>query len=417
MYIRKLENGTYQVTIEAPRDPKTGKRKQITRKHKHRREAIKRAEEEYEKRLNIYGTWGEIDLSKKTFREVAEMFLEEYKNKEKVSTYNSRLTSIKKVYNYFDSIEISKINHKMVQHMVDDMLLNPPIYSLSYTQTIKGTFNLVMDYAVKNGIIKVNPGIGVRYPKKIMTVEELERDDFLDTALTKTDIRKILKEFQRDRYKYKDSFEFYHVMYYTGMRPGEVMALKYDDFDFNKNVVRVSKTLYNPNEKRKGHQLIPPKNNKSRLISFSPKLAEIIKPLIEKKKELKRIFGDSYIDENFIFCDNFGDPYKHGINTKRFKNCLKAVNIDQNKYTPHSFRHAHVTMLVSAEVDIKIAQERLGHKNIKTTLGVYTHITNQMRKRNFIKMNDHMELALDLSEPKKIIISRGRYVVQTLYYK
>lgn len=417
MYISQLENGTWKVTIEAPRDPVTGKRQQITRKHKNKREAIRRAEEEFEKRMNKMGVWGAIDSSKYTFRRVSEMFLEEYKKKEKISTYTSRKTNMNKVYKYFDNIEINKITHLMIQNMIDDMMLNHPIYSMAYTQSVKGTLNLVMGYALKNGIISINPTVGVRYPKKLMTVEELERDDYFDAALTKDEIRLIMKELKSDRYKYKDSYEFYNVMYYTGMRPGEVMALKYNDFDFKKHEVRVTKTLFNPNERKFAHQLIPPKNNKSRYISFSPKLDDIIKPLIQKKKEMAKIFEGQYRDENFIFCDHFGDPYKHAVNSKRFKNALKAVNIDTDRFTPHSFRHAHVTLLVSADVNIKVAQERLGHKNIKTTLGVYAHVTEKMRGQVVTKMNDHMEAALNLDIKKIKLIKRGQNVVKPLFYR
>lgn len=415
MHTQKMADGTFKVTLEAPRDPASGKRKQITRRRKTKREAIRAAEEEYDRRVARFGAWGNLETDRLTFRRVAEMFLEEYRQKEKLSTYTSRKTNMNKVFEYFDQIEITKINHKMCQHMIDDMLLNKA-YSRNYTQSAKGTLNLVMKYAMRNGILDVNPAVGCVYPKMLVTVEELEREDYFETSLSKSEIRRLLKEFDSKRLNYKDSYEFYQVMYYTGMRPGEVMALKYDDFDFKKNEVRVTKTLFNPDDKKRGHTLLPPKNNKARRISFSPKLAEVIKPLIAKKKQMKAVFGDQYIDEKFLFCDHFGDPYKHGLNGKRFKKAAQAVNIDTDIFKPHSFRHAHVTVLVAAGVDIKVAQERLGHKNIKTTLGVYAHVTNLMRKHAITKMNDHMELALNLDSPKRKLINRGQEVVKTLYY-
>ncbi|WP_414049833.1 tyrosine-type recombinase/integrase [Macrococcus animalis] len=399
MHIQELDDGNYKVTLEAPRDPVTGKRQQITRRHKSKREAIKRAEAEYDKRMTSLGHYGALNNDSPTFRQVAEKFMEEYKRKEKISTYNSRKQNLVKLYEYMNFIEIKKINHKMCQNVIDDMMLGEKrIYSKSYTQSVKGTLNLIMDYALKNGIISVNPALNCKYPKPLVTVEDLERTEFFEESISKKDTLAMFEEFKSDRYKYKDSYEFFMTMYYTGMRPGEVMALKINDIDFNKNEIRVTKTLYNPDDKKRGHQLIPPKNNDSRIISISDTLAVELKTIIEKRKQTKDLFGDQYIDEDFLFCDHFGDPYKSGIVYKRFRAACEVIGIKDKKFRPHTFRHTHTTNLIEAGVSPKDIQERLGHKNINTTLGIYAHVTQKSRDQVVTIFDDHMEKALKLDK-------------------
>lgn len=401
MHIQQLEDGKYKVTLEAPRDPVTGKRQQITRRHKSKREAIKRAEAEYDKRMATLGHYGALNNNSPTFRQVAEKFMEEYKKKEKISTYKSRKTNLVKLYDFFDQIEIKKINHKMCQNVIDEMMLGTRIYSKAYTQSVKGTLNLIMDYALKNGIIAVNPALNCSYPKSLVTVEDLESTEFFEESISKEDTNAIFEEFKSDRYKYKDSYEFFLTMYYTGMRPGEVMALKMNDIDFEKNELRVTKTLFNPDDKKRGHKLIPPKNNTSRIVTFSETLAVELKAIIEKRKQTKEVFGEQYIDEGFVFCDHFGDPYKNGLVYKRFRAACEAVGIKDKKFRPHTFRHTHTTNLIEAGVSPKDVQERLGHKNINTTLGIYAHVTQKSRNQVVKIFDDHMEKALKLDKDDK----------------
>lgn len=396
MHIKQLEDGTYKVTIEAPRDPITGKRQQITRRHKNKRVAIKRAEDEYEKRISILGTYGTINNKDMTFRHVAEMFMKDYERKEKVSTVYSRKQNLNKLYSFFDQIEINKINHKMCQNVIDEMMLGKTVYSRSYTQSVKGTLNLIMEYALKNGIISINPALNCKYPRTLITVDDLERTDYFEESISKEDTIALFDEFKSDRYKYKDSYEFFYTMYYTGMRPGEVMALKFKDIDFENNEIRITKTLYNPKDKKRGHTLIPPKNNKSRIISISSSLTKILKELKIKRNQTKEIFGDQYIDEDFIFCDHFGDPYKSGLIYKRFRAACEVIGIEKKKFSPHTFRHTHTTNLIEAGVSPKDVQERLGHKNINTTLGIYAHVTKKSRDQVAKIFDDHMKNALDL---------------------
>lgn len=398
MHIHELPDGKYKVTIEGPRDPVTGKRQQITRRHKSKREAIKRAEAEYDKRMATLGHYGALNNNNPTFRQVAEKFMEEYKKKEKVSTYTSRKQNLNKLYEYFDQIEINKINHKMCQHIIDDMMLGKKTYSKAYTQSVKGTLNLIMDYALKNGIIAVNPALNCKYPKPLITVEELERTDFFEESISKEDTLALFEEFKSDRYKYKDSYEFFMTMYYTGMRPGEVMALKFTDINFEKNEIRVTKTLFNPDDKKRGHQLLPPKTNKSRIISFSETLATELKALKIKRDQTKEVFGEQYIDEDFVFCDHFGDPYKSGLVIKRMRAACHKIGIEDKKFTPHTFRHTHTTNLIEGGVSPKDVQERLGHATINTTLGIYAHVTQKSRDQVVKIFDDHMENALNLDE-------------------
>ena len=58
---------------------------------------------------------------------------------------------------------------------------------------------------------------------------------------------------------------------------------------------------------------------------------------------------------------------------------MKLVNVNNKKLTSHVFRHTHSTLLAERGVDPKTVQQRMGHKDSKITMDIYTHVTNQMR--------------------------------------
>ncbi len=136
MHITRLEDGKYKVTIEAPRDPVTGKRKQITRRHVKRSVAIENANKEYNLRMQSMGMYGTDSTLSPTFRQIAEEWFEYYSKRNKVTTSLSRKHSLNVLYRYFDKIELKNIRHKMVQNMMDDLSINLG-YSIHYCQSIK----------------------------------------------------------------------------------------------------------------------------------------------------------------------------------------------------------------------------------------------------------------------------------------
>ncbi|MEK5086588.1 tyrosine-type recombinase/integrase [Paenibacillus sp. FSL M8-0228] len=79
----------------------------------------------------------------------------------------------------------------------------------------------------------------------------------------------------------------------------------------------------------------------------------------------------------------------------RMERILKKTSI-KKKATPHIFRHTHISMLTEAEVDIKTIMKRVGHDDAKTTLKVYTHVTEKMKKNANAKIKNHFSDILQI---------------------
>lgn len=175
-----------------------------------------------------------------------------------------------------------------------------------------------------------------------------------------------LKEFKRfitfvDNPIYKIFFEF---MFYCGTRPGEAMALKFNDIV--DNYVIINKTI---------------DSHGKRDIGTPKTLSSNRKILIDNhlKKDLlflKSIYIDCTFDDFIFGCKKPLSPTT--INRYKIKACNKA---HLRPITLHQFRHSHATYLLNNKVDIHLIRDRLGHSKVSTTLDVYTHCKFNEEKR------------------------------------
>lgn len=138
---------------------------------------------------------------------------------------------------------------------------------------------------------------------------------------------------------------FVIIQLYTGLRAGELLALKKSDIDFKNKTISITKTRL--------------QNGKV----TSPKTASSIRT-IEVNETVLKILYDYISNQEYIF--------NVSISTLGF-------NLRKYDLSTHMFRHTHVALLVEAGVPIKVISERLGHSNINVTLEVYTHVTKNMR--------------------------------------
>lgn len=145
--------------------------------------------------------------------------------------------------------------------------------------------------------------------------------------------------------------------------------------------MRITKTLYNPNNNIKEYELLTPKTSGSvRTIRIDERIVKMLKRHAIKQKEIKLQKGPLYIDNQFIFARNDGHPQLRKVIETRLKRLLKKADIGKN-ITPHSFRHTHTSLLIEAGVGVKEIQQRLGHTDINTTMNIYAHMTANMEEK------------------------------------
>lgn len=179
----------------------------------------------------------------------------------------------------------------------------------------------------------------------------------------------------------------------TGMRRGELLGLKWRDIDFKKGILQVRRTMTRiPRMFRKPGQRsyaeATPKTKKSkRSIVLIPFAIEALSQHRKYQTEIRKRTGDSWINNDLIFCTPLGTP----LNPTRdvlepFKLLLKKAELPDIRF--HDLRHSAATLLLSLGIHPKIVQELLGHSNINITLTIYSHVLPNMQENAMSKLND-----------------------------
>jgi integrase len=162
----------------------------------------------------------------------------------------------------------------------------------------------------------------------------------------------------------------------TGMRRGEILALRWKNVGDTSGIVRVVESL---EQTKWGLRFKPPKSGKARAVTL-PGFA------VDELRRLKREQAEELLklgilqDGNTLLCARVdGEPMQPRSLTHEFTRLVACIK-DLPRVRFHDLRHSHATQLLSAGVHPKIAQERLGHSTIAVTLDLYSHVTETMQE-------------------------------------
>lgn len=179
----------------------------------------------------------------------------------------------------------------------------------------------------------------------------------------------------------------------TGMRKGELLALKWSDIDFKNSEVSVSRTLqrirtYENGEWKKNTLLEQSTKTKTstRVIPIPQNLMLKIKEYKKKQNEKILFMGSEYHNNNYIFCNELGDPLCESTPWKALKTLLKKLDMKPIEF--HALRHTYATRLFEAGVQPKTVQHLMGHSSIKMTLDIYTHVMPKEKINAVEKINN-----------------------------
>ena len=232
-------------------------------------------------------------------------------------------------------------------------------------------------------------------------------------ALTEPEQELFLDFLKRDNTPYRHWYPVFAVMVNTGMRVGEITGLRWEDVDFEENVIEVSHTLvyYNHSDEGCYFSIHTPKTEAGKRVI--PMLDEVREAFLEEKSyqesnQLKcKASIDGYTD--FIFIIRFGNVQHQGTLNKALRMIIRDCNDMQlakggkdplllPRFSCHSLRHTFTTRLVEAEVNLKVIQDALGHKDFSTTMDIYTDVTKELRQREFDSLQEKMGRKKDKRE-------------------
>lgn len=176
----------------------------------------------------------------------------------------------------------------------------------------------------------------------------------------------------------------------TGMRRGEIVALRWKNIDFEKMTVRVVESL---EQIKQEIRFKAPKTEKSRAVMLPEHAIEELK--IWKGNQATELLeiGVNPTSEVLVCGRWDGKPVKPDSLSGEFRTAIRKIpNMPIVRF--HDLRHSHATQLLTEGVHPKIAQERLGHSSIKTTLDLYSHVTDTMQGEAVSKLDTAFRSAI-----------------------
>ncbi|MGG1574859.1 tyrosine-type recombinase/integrase [Fictibacillus sp. NRS-1165] len=396
MYFKELIKGKKWLCVaDGPRDPVTGERKQIARRGITKKEAEKRVLDALRK-LQEDGI-DETKVKCTPFDKLAYEWLDAYtRTGVKRSTIRIREKEIKILLRYIAKVNISKISSKMYQKILND--LTDKEYARTTISGVHTTAGMIFKYAIKEKLLKDSPTIGAVVPQKRLTIEDIEKNNIEEKYLERNELTEFLMTVREHGLTL--DLEIFYVLAFSGMRSGELCALKWSDINFDTREVRISKTLYNEDNNMRKYELTPPKTKGSiRTFNMDIEIIHMLKDYKKHQGKLKmahRHEHKDYHDENFIFCRENGYPFIQKNILIRMERLLEKTSIKKHA-TPHIFRHTHISMLTEAGVDIATIMKRVGHDDMKTTMKIYTHVTEKMKEDASQKIRTTFANILDFS--------------------
>lgn len=385
---------TWSYIIDVGTDPKTGKRKQ---KKKGGFKTKTEAQEAaallvVEKKQGTY-----VDESNVTFEKFAYEWLEIYNasgKPKKQGTIRIRKHEIQRLLDYFAKLKLKDITRKMYQDALNK--LKERGFAENTLDGAHRTGRMIFKKAIELGLIKMDPTEYAYVPKDVKTVEELEKEDEVPKYLEKEDLSIFLNTVKKDGLD--RDYPIFMLLSYTGMRAGELCALKWKDIDFDEETIKITKTYYNPTNNIKKYELVPPKTATSRrTIDIDPKVLAVLEEHRSLQKQVRMRYRNTYHDEDFVFAKMDGNypGYPELIKTieNRMRRSLKIAGLSKEllELTPHSLRHTHTSLLAEAGVSLPEIMARLGHKDEDTTKHIYLHVTKEMKKEASQKFARLME--------------------------
>ena len=335
-------------------DPKSGKAKTEYKRGFDTKREAKQYEEDFIEHLTKVAEQNSMDYER-TFGEVFQEYLMSHKRSDiKESSLETKFNIFNKhIFPTFENVLVKDITDDDIaewQNKIKLMVLpNGKHLSESYLRTIQSQFNSIINYANDKGYLRANPladikNMGIKDKRVVFwTPEEYEK--FVYYAM-----------------EYPQYYYAYEVLYWCGLREGEMLALTIEDVDLDEGIINVTKTFNHLN----GRDIITtPKTPSSvRKVSMPAFLIDEMKEyigLLYEPTNEQRLFkiSKSKLTRNFhLLSDKAG---------------LKRITI-------HGLRHSHVSLLIKKKYDIFEVSKRIGHKSVKTTQDIYGHLFDDVQR-------------------------------------
>jgi integrase len=223
-----------------------------------------------------------------------------------------------------------------------------------------------LDCAVLEEYIVSNPTAVVKMPAKDIPVREKK-------FLTLEEANEVIQAFQGHPLQ-----AMIYVTLYYGLRKSEVLGLRWSSIDFRRNTLTINHSVV----KVKGGSIAKDQMKTASSYREYELIEDVRKVLLELRaaQEVnRRLFQSEYVDNDYIFKWENGKPFRPDTITRSVERHLKAKGLPEITY--HTLRHSTASILYDMGWDIMDIKHWLRHSSIDVTADIYTHISNNRKKK------------------------------------
>ena len=334
---KDTKRGTWYVKIKYT--DWTGEKKETTRRGFAKKKDAQLFEQDFHRQKQ-----GSHSMS---FKALYDLYMEDIKPRIRPTTYRSKeymFTS--KVLPFFANLPCDQITPAKIRQWQNELVKGD--YQETYLRTINNQVAAIFNFAVNYYGLPTNPA------KRAGMIGKSHADTM--RFCTVDDFQKFINHTTTPLYRIS-----FLILFWTGMRVGEFLALTLEDFDFDKNLIHITKSYARLDNKT---IIGPPKTPKSRRdVSIPAFLVDEVQQFIQAQHSINpnaRLF----------------ETGKHGLSYEMRR---VAAQVGIEKIRLHDLRHSHASYLIHRGIPIIAISQRIGHEKIETTLQTYAHLYPQER--------------------------------------
>lgn len=282
-----------------------------------------------------------------TFGNLRDLYLEDARARLKPTTLETKRHILdSRILPTFKEVRLCDITPAMVRTWQNDLLTDPAEYSQTYLRTVHTQLSAILNFACKYH------GLHTNAARTCGSIGRKKREHDAMKIWTVEQYQAFAAALEED----PSAHVAFQLLYWTGMRSGELLALSLDDFDMDAGTVRITKNF----ARTGGRDLIlEPKTPKSRRTITVPAFV-----LEEVTTYADRLYD--YEADQRLF--SFGKTWLYRLMT----NGATASGVPTIRV--HDVRHSHASLLIQLGYSPLLISERLGHESPTTTMDIYAHL-------------------------------------------
>lgn len=341
MYVAKIKRSKYYQIVYFV----DGKRTTHSTKKTKMRDALQYLEEFKNTLINPLGvvsTISQITIAKNTptLSDFKDEYLDYCFPVKSKKYYDSIAFSFKQFISFCGNLRIDEIDIKTVDKFIYSTFHRTQRGAHHYYRTLKAAFNKAVEW----NYISINPFTKVKFPKIPKSFPVFLLEDELLIILTNT--------------PYQHLKDIFTIGFYTGLRLGELINMRWDWINFFQNQITV-----------KCSDQFLTKNKRERIVPLNEKVRSIL---------LSRFNSDSHLPGEIVFYTIRNKILYQESISKQFKKIVRKSNLS-DKIHFHTLRHSFASLLAQKGVSLYIIKELLGHEDLATTQ-IYSHLQQQNLK-------------------------------------